>query len=114
MWDSFEKLSESNWTIRFNNSCTDNEFQTFLTKYKFFLENIEKKIIINFDFTRLQNITIKQTILLISFLNKIKSLHKKKLEHFLLIIKTPVIKQLTDFIFTLSPPVVGYSIKYIE
>ncbi len=44
------------------------------------------------------------------FIQKMKSIHKEKLQFFYLVITTKIVKDLVDWIFKITPPVVSYKI----
>ena len=106
-------IDNDNNIIKFVGTCNDVLLNEFMIQYMNYILMIEEKIELNFDITECELISIKHLIKFALYLNTLKSLHKKKLNLFIIKINNNAIKNLINMLFTLSPPVVEYKIIMI-
>ena len=109
-WHSIHYIKDNIWKITFHNKCTTVSLNTFFLEYKQFLLEKKAKIIIVFDITKLESISMNQVTLIITFLNSMKSCHKTHLDSFELLLSNIFFINLADVIFSITPPVVPYKI----
>ena len=109
-WHTINYIKDNIWKITFHNECTSDLLNTFFLDYKYFLIEKKTKIIIVFDITQLESISMEQVSLIITFLNSMKSSHKKHLHSFELLLSNSFFINLANLIFSITPPVVPYKI----
>ena len=109
-WHSIKHLSNNKWFIEFEPHCKDDELDLFFIDYMNLLNLSASPIIIIFDMRKVTMPSISQLTKQIIFIQKIKSLHREKLEFFYLVITTKIVQELVDWVFTITPPVVPFKI----
>ena len=109
-WHSIHYIKDNIWKITFHNKCTTISLNTFFLEYKQFLLEKKAKIIIVFDITQLESISMNQVTLIVTFLNSMKITHTKHLHSFELLLSNYFFINLVDLIFSITPPVVPYKI----
>ena len=109
-WHLITRLTNNKWLIEFEPYCKDSELDLFFIDYMNLLNLSTLPIIIIFDMRKVTMPSISQLTKQIIFIQKIKSLHREKLEFFYLVITTKIVQELVDWVFTITPPVVPYKI----
>ena len=109
-WHSIKLLTTNKWIIEFESHCKDHELNQFFIDYMNLLNLSTSPIIIIFDMQKLIVPSISQLTKQIIFIQKMKTLHKEKLQYFFLIINTKIVQDLVDWVFKITPPVVPYKI----
>lgn len=109
-WHLIKLLTTNKWIIQFEPYCKDHELNQFFIDYMNLLKFSTSPIIIIFDMQKLTVPSISQLTKQIIFIQKMKILHKEKLQHFFLIINTKIVHDLVDWVFKITPPVVPYKI----
>ncbi len=88
---------------------TDEELDNFIINYKILL-NSDNNFKMIFSSLELENITFRQIVKLGIFLESIRSVHRKNLDKFCIIIKNNKIIKILNGLFILIPPVRPYLI----
>ena len=109
-WHLITQLTNNKWFIEFEPHCKDSELDLFFIDYMNLLNLSTLPIIIIFDMRKVTMPSISQLTKQVIFIQKMKTLHKEKLQTFYLIITTNIVKELVDWVFTITPPVVPYKI----
>ena len=109
-WHTIHYIKNNIWKITFYNKCTSILLNNFFLEYKQFLLEKKEKIVIVFDITQLKSINMSEVSHIITFLNSMKSTHKKYLDRFELLLSNHFFINLVDLVFSISPPVVPYKI----
>ncbi len=109
-WHLITQLTNNKWFIEFESYCKDSELDKFFIDYMNLLNISSSPIIIIFDMKKVTMPSISQLTKQIIFIQKMKTLHKEKLQFFYLIITTKIVQELVDWVFTITPPVVSYKI----
>lgn len=109
-WHTITRLTNNKWLIEYDSYCKDCELDRFFIDYMNLLNSSSSQIIIIFDMRKVTMPSISQLTKYVIFIQKIKSLHKEKLQYFYLVITTNIVKDIVDWVFTLTPPVVPYKI----
>lgn len=109
-WHSIKHLSNYRWLIQFESKCKDHELDLFFVDYINLLNLSTTPILIIFDMRKVTMPSISQLTKQIIFIQKMKSIHKEKLQFFYLVINTTIVQNLVDWVFKITPPVVPYKI----
>ena len=109
-WHSIKYLSNYRWLIQFESNCKDDELDLFFVDYINLLNLSTTPILIIFDMRKVTMPSISQLTKQIIFIQKMKSIHKEKLQYFYLVINTTIVQNLVDWVFKITPPVVPYKI----
>ena len=110
VWFTRKWKQDNIFIYEFGKECTDKELEEYFISYKNFLNDRKDEIIIIFDMLNIEKISIRQMWRNISFINSMKSIHREKLDKFILVFKSNFIKRITEITFKISPPVVPYYI----
>ena len=90
--------------VKFNNFIDDNSFNTFLEEW-IQLYRAQKKFTFVFDTTAVGFIPLNYSIMMSSFIGKLKKEPRQYLQKSIIIVNNNWVKYMLNFIFYIQPPV---------
>lgn len=106
-----EKESENQYKILIKD-FNDEDFNKFIREYEELFSGVDKESRISLIFSSLEltNITLNQILKLSLFLQKMKPVHRKKLEKFAIVVTSEKIIRILNIVFVFVPPVRPYTV----